>query len=287
MQNRSTRAARARRAGALLAGLFLVAGAQPQEAPTPLPERDPRIQAEIRRALDATRAEEFSAALETLRDLAGPDFQALVPQLFLFSREATDTKEAMAFGVLREELRIPDLSIVRALVPFLETADVELRRALAGVLSEFEDPSADRPPDFTIYRPLLEERRRAGSELPLGLVRHLYATDPGVALLLLTRLLVEDVPEHRDLLWAEHVVADSIWRERFGFLAKGEVVPEALEQVRFLSAHPRWWVRLYAAAVMSRHPALRRDDALATLRRDEHPLVRELAAIPDAPAGPR
>jgi hypothetical protein len=43
-----------------------------------------------------------------------------------------------------------------------------------------------------------------------------------------------------------------------------------------MARHPRWWARLYAARVGVLEPALA--VRVEELRRDEHPLVREMAA---------
>jgi len=251
--------------------LALSAGAQqtPREA---LPRPDPSIQTGIRRLLAAGSPEDQRAALEALAAGAGAEHELLVPQLFLFTLAATDTREAMALGFVLERLAVPELHVVRALVPLLESDDAGARAAVAGVLSEYEHLSVDRGADFSVYRPLLQQG------LAFGLVRHLFETDPGAALLALTRVQVRDLAELRALLWAEHEVADVLWKLRLGFLAREDLArdePEALAQLDLLARHPRWWVRLYAARIGGLEPALavRSEE----LRRDEHALVREAA----------
>src|SRR5262245_54030396 len=234
---------------------------------------DPAVQAGIRRLLAAASLEEQSAALDSLRAGAGAEHELLVQQLFLFSEHATDTREAMVLGVVLQRLAVPAQHVVRALVPLLESGDVALRAAVGNVLSEYEHLSVDRGADFSVYRPLLEQG------LALGLVRHLFETDPGAALLALARVQVTDPAELRALLWAEHEVADVLWKLRFGFRERADLrqsEPEALAQLDLLARHPRWWARYYAARVGSLEPAL----AVRTeeLRRDEHALVREAAS---------
>ncbi len=250
----------------------------------PVPARDPALQSAIRSALQAGDEKELESSLDTLRRLAGPDHRDLVPQLFLFSKDATDTREAMAFGVLVAQLRIPAQHIIRPLVPLLESSDRELRREIGNVLSEFEDRSVDHGPSFSIYRPLLEAQARAGQGFALGLARYLYETDPGAAFLLFLRIQVTAPEELKPLLWAEHAVGETLWKQRFGFLRPNEVEPEAVEQLRWLAHHPHWWARLYAAQILSRHPAFRAVVPVEELQRDPHPLVREAAAAQGASA---
>jgi hypothetical protein len=259
----------------LLSIVGLAAGQGRQAAGDPLLPPDPAMQAGFRRVLAAESAEEQRRELAALRASAGPAHGLLVPQLFLFSSRSRDTREAMLLAFVLAELRIPGEDVIRALVPLLETDDRALRTQIGNVLSEYEHRSIDRGADFTPYRALLEQG------LPLGLVRHLVETDPNAALLALARAEVSAEPELRALLWAEHEVADALWKLRHGFVARDELAraaPEALAQMELLSAHARWWARACAAAIAGAEPGLLPEARLAALERDEHPLVRELAA---------
>jgi hypothetical protein len=249
----------------------------------PVPARDPALQDTIRKALHAADEQQLADSLASLRRIGGADPSALVLQLFLFSKDATDTREAMAFGGLADLLRIPAQDIVAALVPLLESSDPALRRSVGDVLSEFEHRSAERGADFSVYRPLLESRIASGAGVPPGLVRHMYAIDPGAAFLLLLRVQVKDVEEQRPLLWAEHAVADVVWKQRFGFLAPDVVEPAAAEELRMLARHPHWWARLYAAQISSRHRGFRDPALVEELRRDPHPLVQDVARAIEPP----
>ena len=112
-----------------------VAGAQGAE-----PVQVPDLQDEIRRAVNAESEAEWRNALDVLRAAGGEDHGELIRQLFRLAREATSTREAMAFGVIREALSIPDSHVVNAL-GLLEIADDTQRAALRNMLSESEDHS--------------------------------------------------------------------------------------------------------------------------------------------------
>src|SRR5262245_12708593 len=139
------------RTAALLLTLALSPGAQ-QTRREVLPRPDPAVQGGIRRFLDAKDEGEQRAALELLGSKAGNEHQLLVPQLFLFSTKATDTRDAMVFAVVLRELSIPRDHVIRALVPLLESDDPDVREELGNVLSEYEHISVDRGADFSIYR---------------------------------------------------------------------------------------------------------------------------------------
>jgi hypothetical protein len=263
---------------ARIAGISLLAtllGSLARQAgPEPLLQSDPELAAGLQRLLAATNEADHRRAFDGLRASAGPGHERLVRQLFLTAQEATDTREAMLFGWVVAALPIPDRDVVGALVPLLESTDAKLRAEVGNVLSEYEDRSLDRGASFTAYRTFLPDP-------PLGLARHLFEVDPGAALLALARAQVTDPAELRSLLWAEHEVADALWKLRFGFVQGAELAraaPSALDELRRLSDHPRWWVRLYAARVAASEPALRAAVNVEALRGDEHPLVREAAS---------
>ncbi len=256
--------------------LLALAPSAQRVAPERLPRADPAQQAAIRAVLDATDADARRDALAALRAGAGPRHEQLVPQLFRLLQQATDTREGMAFGVLVEALPIPPEHVVEALLPLLESEDVALRSAVGGVFAEYEDRSAERGASFTVYRPFLARGA------PLGLARHLFETDPGAALLAFARLEAREPDELRPLLWAEHALADALWRFHFRRLPAGDFAraePEAVSQLAFLARHPRWWARLYAAELALGEPALRTLVPLDELARDAHGLVRERAAL--------
>lgn len=248
--------------------LGLAAHAQQAEKDL-MPRSDPRLQAGILGVLDAKDEVGQRRALEALRAQAGSAHERLVLQLFVLLQTATDTREAMLAGFVIQALPIPPEHVIRALVPLLESEDRALRAAVGNVLSEHEHRSLERGANFSAYRPLLAQAP------PTGLVRHLFETDAGAALLELTHLEVTDSAELRALLWAEHEVTDALWKLERRYVSTAE--PEALAQLATLARHPRWWARLYAAEVARREPALRAAVPLEQLRRDAHPLVRAVA----------
>lgn len=240
-------------------------------------DRDPAVQSALRRVLDANAPAERRAALDALRDLAGPRNARLVRQLLLFAEGSKTTREGMLFGVVLAELDVPRDDVVDALAPLLEDAETDRRASIAGVLAAYEGKTLVRGADFTLYR-----ARLAGpGGPPPGLVRHLYETDADAALLAVTRARAEDPAELRALLWAWHELADLRWKLRLRYLdpddLPGAADPEALGQLGALATNEHWWARLAAARTALEHPALRGSVPLADLARDEHPLVREWA----------
>jgi len=265
----------------VLTALLLLAVAAPGSGQKPAArvdlEPDPAVQTAIAEFMQPADEEAQGAALARLRAAAGPQFRELIPQLLYYSWKAESTRDGMALGVIVERLRIREGAMLRGLVPLLETNDDELRRELAGVLAGYEKQSPDSPPSFGCYRQFLAGPIEKGADPPPGLVRHLYETDAGTAMLLIMRIERPERPELRRLLWAEHEVRDTLWKQHFGFLGADQVEPSAAEELDMLSLHPRWWARLYAAQTMRNHAGFREPGAIERLAHDAHPLVKAAA----------
>lgn len=253
--------------------LPILAFAAPQSAPAVAP--DAELQAALRRLAEDSTPDARLAALRFLDENAGDAHARLVPQLMLFKEQSRSTREGMLFGVVVEQLRIPEGDIVAGLVPLFEGADATRRASLGGVLAEFEDRSIDRGANFDGYRGFL------AGELPVGLVRYLYETDADAALLSLTRARVQDSAQVRSLVFAQHAIADLRWHLRFGYLSSADLpsgaAPAALEALGELAVHDEWWVRLAAAQLALEQRNLHAACAVDVLAEDPHPLVREVA----------
>ncbi len=267
----------------LLSSLF-VSPAHAQEpakqrpaAPLSSIEPAPEMQAMITCAIgeDAT---DRQAAIDELKAAAQQDAEKVIRQMLVFHAEAKTTRQAMAFGMLKRELALPARTVVRAVVPMLDAGDDALESAAGGVLAEYEDQSATRPPDFSYYREIISEAIEKKQSPPQGLVARMYDIDPGTALLTMMRSHREMTNEQRKaILWTEHVVADTLWKHRFGFLPRDRAEPAAKAEIEKLAKHPAWWARLYAAEIMRRHAALSVDELVQLLSEDQHELVARLA----------
>ena len=253
--------------------LSLSAGAQRgSEAPAP----DPAFQARIRAAVEAATPADQAARLDDLETLQGPDARTLVTQLVHYTHAAKTTRDAMAFGALVQTLRIPQGSVLRGTVPFLESGDEDLVLHASGILQVFEGATPDRPADLAPYRSFLEAPLRSGALPPRGLTQHLFRVAPGEALLLFSRLTVPSAEGRKPFLWAEHVLPDLAWRERHGFPTE-EVRAAARRELESLVSHSTWWARLAAAAFLEHQPSLAQEAWTERLQSDPHPYVRERA----------
>jgi len=247
---------------------------------------DPEMQAAIRRILTPEDETTLQMELDHLRKEDGPHYRKLIPQLLYYSMHGTDregkhdVREAMALGLIAKQLEISDGDIFAAIVPYLDTDDEALHKALLGVFSGFENASAGRPPDFSRYGGLISWEFRTGKEPSWGLIRYMYERNPGVALLTVTRAAPsQERGDWKAILWGEHAIADVLWKHEHKFLPEGQVEPTAAQQLEKLSMSDHWWVRLYVAEIMRQYKGFRQKKIIERLKQDEHPLVRKAVQV--------
>ena len=237
---------------------------------------DPTWQAAIARVVTAATEQQQSDALNQLRARDDATRRQLVRQLLYYSSRAHDTADAMAAGAILHKLDIPDQAVTEALVPLLGTTDQDLGKSVQNILGGIEGRAAGRTPDFSAYREIIADAVRETNGPPDALIRYMYESDPGAALLTLMRAYQLRQPATlKTLLWAEHVVSDVLWKQRNGFLNPDEIEPAGAAELARLARHEAWWVRLYVAEIMRQHPAFRQPALVERLKRDAHHLVRE------------
>jgi hypothetical protein len=271
----SKRSARLLTTSVLAAGWLVACGARAadKEAPAGQWKSDARMQAAFDRIAVAGDAEGRRAAFGVMT-VPVQDRPETVRQLVVYAARAGGMQPAQVFAAVSDERNLSDQEIVAAIIPMLELADGQHRTQAINVLGQYENRSASRPPDFSLYRDHLAAELRAGRRPPPGLVRYMYDSAPGVALLAMLRAHPDRRPESlKPVLWAEHVVSDTLWKQQHGFLARDKVEPAAKQELEKLSRDGRWWVRLYVAAIMRQHEAFHEKGIAKRLGDDPHSLV--------------
>jgi hypothetical protein len=276
---------------ALAAAGAAVCAGSPQQGPGPAPkaavEPDPKLQDLIRRTVSrpgrplAEQEDAFYAGLRAMRTMPP---EKLAPQLVYFAaKEEGKLGEAAGWAVI-ELLRLRfaqgPYDFFLALVPLLDSDDEKIRELAAAYfdyacLAHLNLSPGMGPGGGAYYRDLAPALRGKEAAPPRGLVRHLY-TYPDVGLrTMVEHYLPEGAPDRKPVLWGQHVIADTLWRQQHGFLENGRVDPAAAEQADKLSRHDRWWVRLYVAAVLRDRPAFRTKALVDRLQRDSNEMVKQ------------
>lgn len=273
----------------LIMGLTLVlvqpaSGDEPRVGATRT-ERDEPYQSLITQYSNSSNRSTIETALEQLISMNGGDSKRLVAQLvWRLANDQQDQVVGALAGRIFKRWEDDKNSIVAALLPLLDDVDPDIRREAGGLLRGLEDRSALRPPDYSMYHTLLEADFRAGRAPQSSLVAFMYEGDPGVALLTVVRASqMRDPAEMKPILWAEHVVADLMWRRQFGFVDAKAVDPAVVRELDKLSQHKEWWARLYVAEIIRKNPELGTKAIRERLAADSHELVRQ-SATPAVPA---
>ncbi len=201
----------------------------------------------------------------------------LMRDLVWFGSRTADTRGGMVPAVVVNTLAISDREIVSALVTILGARDDGFRKEAEQLVRDLEPGLRQCRGTFEILGDFIRSGDQQTAEPPLPLVQFIFRTHPANALRAMTSEFLRDSPaQTRELIWAEHVVADAIWKKENQFTdALAEVGRDVAEQLDALAKHRQWWVRLYAAEVLRRHPELGEPETIKQLRQDAHELVRE------------
>lgn len=270
---------------AVLAFVILGAEASPAVAEDGEAAKQVRInplmnyQSAIANLKSASDTESFDRQAKDLARLGADQGLTFVEQLLHYhAQNQGDPATSGLVGRALESSRLSKVQIVRAVVTHLENVDPIVVSLTRDWLRGYEDHSVTRPPDFSIYRDLIEEAVRAGRDAPTALVRHMYQSDPGTAFLTMIRgMQLRDPGEIKPLLWGEHVVAELLWKRRYGFVESRAVDPAVTAELEKLSRHSEWWVRLYVVECLNRHPELAAHGMRDRLTTDRDERVRDAA----------
>lgn len=232
---------------------------------------DPTVQAQLRMAVDAVTDLDICRETVKLRALATKDERQFVQQLIYFASVGQDVKERMAIYLATDVLELSQMTVIDAVVPYIETKHESLNQVVQKVLKRIENTNG-RKPDFSYYREYIALRK---SKPPEQLVAHMYMTAPDSALLTMLGIYVDRPEQQKPILWGEHVVNDVLWKQQYGFLRPDEIEAPAAEHLDKLSRHDEWWVRLYVAEILSSEAEFRTPEMVKRLKEDSHPLVRK------------
>lgn len=244
--------------------------------PALIPGVDEAYQSAIARVGEAKDRAALADAIDRVVALDRGDKSKLVAQLFHYRtmNESIAATQAVV-GHVFKRLEDDKPSVVAALVPYLDDESSQWRQYARSLLRGYEDGSAVRLPNYSIYHAILEVDFRAGREPRASLVKFMYEGDPGVALLTMMRASqMRDPAELKPILWAEHVVADLLWRRQFGFVKVDAVEQPVVSELDKLSRHKAWWARLYVAQTIRVHPELGTQAMRERLAGDANDVVR-------------
>jgi hypothetical protein len=233
---------------------------------------NPAMRALWLRLAHPTSREDMYAAFAELDQLgAHGGGVEVIQQGLALAAEDLSAKQMLIPAVYVPKLGLWANVVLAAAVPMLDSARPAQREEaellLKGLLSS--------QPPWIDDRDLRDYLRERAPEPPLRFVELLLSVSPHAGLLALNAALPEN-DRHRAIDWADHVVADAIWKQEHDFV-KPEDTSAALAELDKLAKLDEWWARLYVAEVMNKHRFLRDGKLVERLKQDKHESVRRAA----------
>jgi hypothetical protein len=246
-------------------------------APTsPVLQADENLQALIKQIVAAPGNDEtlIRSAIDELSRAAEGNRSGLVAQLALFLKDSGSTRESMGGALIFSQMNFTDTEKLDGILPFLGQAEPPLYKVLSEFLGSM-DRSDGGQADFSIYEARIG---RLNQNLPEALIIYMHEISPEAALRSMNRLFGNAEPLPREI----SIKLDSMKTFLNQLESTGRLSSEnrsrAQRSVAELAGSPRWWVRLYAAALVRQHPALASNDSRGQLMADTNPMVRKIIA---------
>jgi len=239
---------------------------------------DPKIQSMINNyTYNIATDEDFRKALEEFKGIGGENYEKLIPQILYYTSKAKSTREGMMPATLFEQLKINDFQSINAIMPYLGTKDNELKEQLYNFLGGI-DGTQFRVYDFSLYNHLILKQKLKNLDPPHDLIAYMYQRSPGTAVISIQKVYHNDpnAMNWKPIYWAEHLVSDVLWKQKWGFLQENEVEQAALDALDVLSQHKGWWARLYVANILKQEPEFRTEKMVERLKADKHHRVRRM-----------
>ena len=195
----------------------------------------------------------LATKLAELEKLVDGRHDRLVTELLRYTTQNSGIDALGVSSLVIQRLGISKRSYALGALPLVDSETEGLRAGALGLLRVVEQSDDTPGPDFSTYEQIIRDRE---TDPPLPLIEHMYGRDPERALATMATVYVEE-EQTRDLI------------------AQAQAVSQ--DTLDLLSRQDEWWVRLYAAEVMSQRLEYRDAEIIQRLANDEHPLVRETA----------
>jgi len=191
-----------------------------------------------------------------------------------------------ALNSITHDLGIPEVRVIVALLPYIETRDDRLRKFIRhdvlggdGKDSAFEQDKKD-PKLLALFLYLrLEGRMQSPQRWPVIQIAFWKAPTASLMYYVQTESRLQNRDKMNVILWAQHTVDDVLWKQQLHFGKPGDL-RTAIDELDKLSRFDEWWVKLYVAEIVRRHEELRDEKILERLRKDSNELVAKAVDVP-------
>jgi len=174
--------------------------------------------------------------------------------------------------------------LIKAVVPYLETEDPNLKKELYRILKivdldvagkQVHPKYSEYPVDYTEYKLFMEVNRDNLSE---PLVQYMYQKSPGDALLTLAQVYLKDSTEKDSVIQAVAIIREDFWKRYHGPAeSRPRIISvKAMQALDQLSArYPQWWIQMYVVEIILREPRFINPQILERLKNAKHPFILE------------
>ncbi len=249
--------------------------------PPPKVERREKAENKVREQIAAVLAaageEQFykrvGELFERARELGWSRTQ-LVGAIIDYSTQISGGEELGRYNRMLTNLDIPRPEIVSAAAGTLDIAQGTAADAGRNLLRYAAPPDPRGRKDFSHFKPYLEAH---ASPAPAKLVLWMYEYDSAAAMWEMRDVYGANMSadDFRGLSAGEHVVSEILFRQQAGLIAPDQLDQPAVEQLARLAQYRQWWVRLYVANVLLKHPQFRKPQVLDLLKNDTDDLVKQ------------
>jgi hypothetical protein len=294
-----------------------------QDVDTLLSESNPAIQAQLQ-AIDRVirPVDGFSNNVESLREIQKlkeltDDKVELVKQVAIFSFAPGPETQPMTAGAILYYMQIPSRNTIRALAPYLDTKNPQLRSFVLDWFHGHDHADAGEweAVNYKDYLDYIRWSVNRGVDIPAPFIRYIYERSPDRALLVFAtgtadiggqlkaigksvearqqgRELTEQErgeirqmqakkqqqgQERREIVLAEHIISNAIWLDKHGYIVRFQKTLPEVKEALATLIEGEWWARLYVAWIMRRNPAFVQPEMVKRLAGDSNELVKETA----------
>jgi hypothetical protein len=224
---------------------------------------------------DAQFYKEMGNLFELAQKLEWNNTRLLTAALDYQSQIETDDQTA-TYQRMLDLLRVPKSAMVAAAAARLVPADAKQAEISRTLLRSAAPADPRGSADFSQFAQYLAANQ---AQPPQPLILWMYDRDPAAAMeQMLTlygqKLSADDI---RTLRIAARVLDQLAWKERYDLSNPGDTDTLAVEQAEKLSQYDQWWIRLYAAEMLAKHPSLRKPEVVTRLTNDANPMVAAVA----------
>jgi hypothetical protein len=292
-----------RRALILAAILAAPCAAQELQPEPPIQEQLNKVVAVLNQDsplhLNVAAIQELNALNESVSDK-----HEIVKQVAILATGPGEQQPLVALAIM-DLLDLPPKIVIRVLAPHLDAENPKLRSFVRDWFQGHDNggPNDDplKPVNFEDYVDYV----RGQQNPPAPFVEYIYGRSPWRALIVfyrgdrqraITAIQAEareveaarqeleggtprqpaqrPQESERGILLAEQIVRHAIALKKWD---NGKLLPEAKEQLAKLAEYDEWWVRLYVAEIMLRHPELRVPEVVEKLSSDGNASVSKAA----------